>query len=79
MRNPKAALKTTQLARNRRELCTRKQLSSKGTQGIKKRGSWCGKMERRMEAEMADTARMFFIHVGRVRGLVVNKDAIIMI
>jgi hypothetical protein len=69
MRKPMMPLKMIHAARKMRERWTRMQLRRRGTQGIRKRGSWCGKMERRRVAERAETARALRSQVGiwRVR------------
>lgn len=59
MRIPRAALKRTQDAKKKRERGGRKQVRRRATQGMRKRGSWWGKMERRTVAERAEMARRF--------------------
>ena len=66
MRKPRAALKTIQTARQIREWCIRTQLRRSGTQGSRKRGSWCGNIERRTVAEKADRARVLRIQDGTI-------------
>lgn len=52
-------MKRTQDARKKRERGGRKQVRRRAMQGIRKRGSWWGKMERRTVAERAEMARRF--------------------
>jgi hypothetical protein len=57
------ALKRIQEMRKMRDLGGRRHVRSKGMHGIRKRGSWCGKMERRTVADTAETARLFFTQI----------------
>lgn len=60
------ALNMIQTARKIRERCIRTQLRRRGTQGMRKRGSWWGKMERMTVAEKAERARVLRIHDGTI-------------
>ena len=57
IRNPKAALKIIHAMKKGRDLRT--QVSRRGTHGIKKRGSWCGKIDKIIAPDIADMARLF--------------------
>lgn len=52
-------LKIIQVVRKSLDFGIRRQVRRRGTQGIRKRASWWGKMERRVVAERAEMRREF--------------------
>ena len=66
MRRPNKTLKMTHDERKMRDLGVPTQVRRRGIAGMRNRGSWCGKIERKKVADNAEMARQFFIHLGMV-------------